>query len=198
MDPDDLAAEISRQVRLTRARRVLSQRELARQAGVSKSLVGRLEAAELPASVHAWLAALPGLGVTLTVGAGPDDAERAGPDDAEGAGPDGTECTGTEGAERTGPRDAVVTELDAYRDLAGRRFPAHRRVEPFQLTTYWWSRHADRPLSAPNPPARWSGRRATVDTAPHDERQPPSAAPTTSRASACTCARCSGPRNDSA
>ena len=190
MDPDDLAAEISRQVRLTRARRVLSQRELARQAGVSKSLVGRIEAADLPAAVHAWLAALPGLGVTLTVGAGPDDAESAGPDDAE--------SRGTSGAESAGPHDAVVTELDAYRDLAGRRFPAHRRVEPFQLTTYWWSRHADRPLSAPNPPARWSGRRAAVDPAPHDERQPPSAAPTTSRASACTCARCSGPRNDSA
>ena len=174
MDPEDLAAEISRQVRLARARRVLSQRELAREAGVSKSLVGRIEAADLPAAVHAWLAALPRLGVTLVVGAEPGDDEAA------------------------GPPGAAVTELDAYRDLAGRRFPAHRRVEPFQLTTYWWSRHADHPLSAPNPPARWSGRRAAFDPAPHDERQPPSAAPTTSRASACTCARCSGPRNDSA
>ncbi|GAB3434929.1 hypothetical protein GCM10027517_03540 [Phycicoccus ginsengisoli] len=197
MDPEDLAAEISRQVRLTRARRVLSQRELAREAGVSKSLVGRIEAADLPAAVHAWLAALPGLGVTLSVGARPDDAEGE-PHDGEGASPDGTERTGTAGAECTRPRDAVVTDLDAYRDLAGRRFPAHRRVEPFQLTTYWWSRHADHPLSAPNPPARWSGRRAAVDPAPHDALQPPRAAPTTSRASACTCARCSGPRNDSA
>lgn len=174
MDPEDLAAEISRQVRLARAQRVLSQRELALEAGVSKSLVARIEAADLPVAVHAWLAALPRLGVTLVVGAEPGGAEAA------------------------GPPGAAVTELDAYRDLAGRRFPAHRRVEPFQLTTYWWSRHAEHPLSAPNPPARWSGRRAAVDPAPHDERQPPSAAPTTSRASACTCARCSGPRNDSA
>ena len=130
MDPEHLAAAISRQVRLTRARRVLSQRELALEAGVSKSLVARIEAAELPVAVHRWLAALPELGVTLVVGAGPDGGESA------------------------EPLGAAVTELDAYRDLAGRRFPAHRRVEPFRLTTYWWSRHADQPLSAPNPPAR--------------------------------------------
>lgn len=89
MDPEDLAAEISRQVRLTRARRVLSQRELAREAGVSKSLVGRIEAADLPAAVRAWLAALPGLGVTLTVGVGTDGASIDGTD-----GPGTARCGG--------------------------------------------------------------------------------------------------------
>jgi HTH-type transcriptional regulator/antitoxin HipB len=87
-------------------------------------------------------------------------------------------------------RDLWRSEL---RDDGGRRFPAHvealkRRHPP----SYWYPRNGGW-LTTVEPPV-WFWRRPWHES----WGQPPSAASTTSLASACTCARCSGPRNDSA
>ena len=67
MEADVLAAAISSRVRVLRATRALSQRELAIDAGVTKSALGRIEAAELPAAVRTWLTVLDRLGVAVTL-----------------------------------------------------------------------------------------------------------------------------------
>jgi DNA-binding XRE family transcriptional regulator len=87
---------------------------------------------------------------------------------------------------------------DLFRDAAGRRFPAHRTVrQSMSPPTYWWCRHRDRPLSEPLPTTFWGERRRPKPPG-GTPGQPPRAASTTSLASACTCARCSALRNDSA
>jgi transcriptional regulator with XRE-family HTH domain len=157
-----LAVAVSRALRLARSRDGRSQRDLSVAAGVARSVIGRLEAGQLPASVGMLVGLLHGLGFALEVVA-PTSVDAG---------------------------DLWRSEL---RDDAGRRFPAHvEAVKRRHPPSYWYPRNGGW-LTTVEPPV-WSWRRPWHESWP----QPPSAASTTSLASACTCARCSGPRNDSA
>jgi hypothetical protein len=98
------------------------------------------------------------------------------------------------------PRSAGVdAPVDRYRDAGGRRFPAHREVVLRDYpTSSWWCRHGVLPISAPYPQVFWGERRSPTGVDAPWAGQAPRAASTTSLASDCTSARCSGPRKDSA
>jgi transcriptional regulator with XRE-family HTH domain len=162
-DHDDarpVVAQVGALLRTLRASRGASQRELARTAGLSKSVVARLESGAPGEAVEGWLRALTALGLEVAV-------TISDPDD-----------------------DLIAPPL--HRDAAGRLFPAHSfAVRPIMAPTWWYVRHGGWLPNTTVPewfwylPAEW-------------EFQERSAASTTSLASAWTCARCSGPRNDSA
>ena len=161
MDADAVIADAAGCLRVLRASRDVSQRDLARSAGVSKSVLARIESQSAPEAVKGWLRNLDALGLCVPV--------------------------------------ALQRETDtlvrppAQRDAAGRLFPAHAVAQrPLMAPSWWYVRHGGW-LPSTEPP-EWFWRRAY----PWEDSQARNAASTTSLASACTCARCSGPLNDSA
>ncbi|MDE9367108.1 helix-turn-helix transcriptional regulator [Luteipulveratus sp. YIM 133132] len=137
----DAVAEIAMLLRRHRRELGLSQRELSEQIGLSKSMVGRLEADAAGVTLGAVLAALATTGHTLRA---VDVAHR--------------EVAGA-------PPDWPTVELVA-RDLAGRRFPATmdvRRSNPAAEIPYRWSRYRD-----DEPP--WHAVRSSPADSRADER----------------------------
>jgi len=74
-----LAARVAASLRGLRASRGLSQRALAAVTGVSKSELGRLEAASLPPAVSRWCATLSALGLEVSVRPLRDEDDQVAP-----------------------------------------------------------------------------------------------------------------------
>lgn len=185
-DPAGLLAAVAALCRRIRATRALSQRELAQACGVSKGFVGRVESQEVTAATRAWLDGLAALGLHLHV-------------------------VVTCRAERAELADDPAWGLH---DAGDRRLPAHREVRrerPYR----WWYHARDSREGASDRLFRAGPRRLRPGEPDPDfgavmrevrestrvrgaDDQDPSAASTTCLASACTWARCSGPRKDSA
>lgn len=111
--------------------RRLSQRELADAAGVSQSLVARLERGELGPAIEALRSVLDAVGFeVLLVHAGGCVGESA-----------GTDSPGVAGSANT-CRDWVTDGRVRHRDAAGRAFPAHGEATWEQHPPlYWLFRH---------------------------------------------------------
>lgn len=110
LDGTPVVAQVSRALRLARRRRGLSQRELARLIGVSKSRVARLESDAGPQSLDMVCQVLMATGFRLEV----------------------VEASGTE----SGQGD--TKSLPELSDASGRHFPAHLVAYPMAYPPLYW------------------------------------------------------------
>ena len=161
--------DVGRALRDHRRRLGMSQRSYARERGLSRAMLARLEAGAGRMSLDTVVRALDGTGFVLQVGFSPDHPS---PPPADGAAalppPEVGTAPPLPGPRPVAPEAWTPTDLVARVRGRSRRFPAHREVGAVVNPPLWWWMHEF--FSGPTEEPKWYAPVCHLDLADRTAR----------------------------